>query len=480
MSGKKQYHLDMSEWFRRRVRQTMVNLLLPSVLEAVGSRQDDAIQKDIDALREEQERTAALMAAFSDETRQREEATSQMLNDQVASLAEELRAEGAETRADLREAIAVQERSWRAELSRERDARWEQISALQADVRTLVEDRTQAEAAARRWLSDAHAVRALIDQTLPLDRDATAELTAHDKRLTTAAENIGAGLYEAAIATAQQSYHVLSDLRVELTLRHREWIGLRSRAATELTIVKELIDHGAYLPAAAFEEPEAAVEDIDVDHWSGGKLRELARRVDASVAAVDDAGQPPTIEQLREIIDERAPEYRGELDDILQLAQRRVEASQLRVNIAELVAAALEEGFHYQTSIGGYQLGDPREAFVARLDRLGGSVIVEVRPAGEDATATELDVLSYDDNTQSAELRQARAAAIAQYLRDRDFPVSDPLEVGEPDPALRELPQLQPAGQLSAAAPDPVFTAMRSSPAAAQSDGRPSQTSPGS
>ncbi len=340
-------------------------------------------------------------------------------------------------------AIAAQERTWRSELSRERQARWDQIAGLEADVDQLKADRARAEAAATRWLADAEAEHALIAETTEHERYAPGALAAQERRLATAKQNAQAGHFDAAMATAQEVYHELSDLRVELTLRHREWIELRSQATRAMTIMREIIQRAARLPASSIDELAEDAE-IDVDHWSGGELKLVAGQVDEVLTELADSSQPPTIDRLREIVSDQAPEFRQRIEGVIELAQRRVEASQLRVNIAELVIAALEEGFHYEFEEGGYEVGDARAAFITRLDRIGGNtVVVEVRPVGDELTDVELEVLSYDEDTQSEHLRQERAEAIRRYLSDSHFAVSSPVVLGEPDPARRELPALR-------------------------------------
>jgi hypothetical protein len=443
MSGKKQYHVDMSKWFRDRVRRSMVSFLLPGVLEAVGAQQDADVQRNLEALREQQRRQADLLASFSERTKQREEAIGAMFAQQMSELEERVRQEGSDTRADLMEAMAAQERRWRAELSREQEARWQQIAGIEADVKQLLDDRAAAQAAAARWLADAEAERALIAETIPQhERYGPGELVAIERRLSTAGQNVQAGQFEAAIATAQQAYHDLSDLRVELMLRHREWTELRWQAGRALSIVRELIQRGARLPGSSIDELTSDAQ-IDVDHWSEGKLKLLADQVANVSAELGNETDPPAIDRIREIVSTQAPEFRRQIEDAIELAQRRVEASQLRVNIADLVISVLEDRFAYEYQDGGYQAGDQRTAFVARLDRIGGnSVVVELRPAGADFTDAELDILSYDGTTESMELRQARGQAIYRSLSEGDFASSSPRDLGEPDPALRELPSL--------------------------------------
>jgi hypothetical protein len=441
MSGKKQYHVDMSQWFRERVRRSMVDFLMPGVLEAVGTQQGADVQRDLTALRDQQRRQAELLDSFSEQTRQREEAISAVLGKQMTELEGRLRQESGDTRADLTMAIEAQERSWRAELSREQEDRWQQITAVESDVRQLLDDKEAARRAAARWLADAEAERALITETIPVhERYRPGALAGIEQQLADAGQNAKDGHFEAAIVIAQQGYRDLSDLRVDLMLRQREWTELRQQAGRGLEIARELIHRSTHLPGSSVDELAAEAE-IDVDHWSGGELKRLADQVAGVAAELGDEASPPTIERIREIISTQAPEFRQQVEDVIDLAQRRVEASQLRVNIADLVMSVLEDRFAYEYHDAGYEEGDERAAFVARLDRIGGnSVVVELRPVGADFTDAQLDILSYDDTTESMELRQARGDAIYRSLSESNFATSAPREFGEPDPARRELP----------------------------------------
>lgn len=441
MSGKKQYHVDMSQWFRERVRRSMVDFLMPGVLEAVGTQQGADMQRELEALKDQQRRQAELLESLSEQTRQREEAISVMLDRQMTELEGRLRQETSDTKADLTKAIEAQERNWRAELKKEQEARWQQIAAVQSDVGQLLDDKAAAQQAAARWLADAETERKVITETIPdHERLAPRELAPIEQRLADAGQNAQDGHFEAAIAGAQQAYRGLSDLRAELTLRQRERTELRRQADGALRIVRELIHRSAHLPGSSVDELAAEAE-IDVDHWSDGQLKGLTDQVAKVTAELDNRAEPPTIERIKEIIAVQAPEFRQRVEDVIDLAQRRVEASQLRVNIANLVMSVLEDRFAYEYNGAGYEEGDERAAFVARLDRIGGnSVVVELRPVGADFTDAQLDILSYDESTDSLEMRQARGEAIYRSLGEGHFATSAPRDLGEPDPARRALP----------------------------------------
>jgi hypothetical protein len=448
MSGKKQYHVDMSKWFRDRVRRSMVSFLMPSVLEAVGAAQESGLRRDLAALREEQSRQSELLEALSERTRQREEAITALFEQQITELEQQLRHKTGETRASLMDAIAEQERTWRAELRREQQERWEQVTGLEADLKVLLNDKAEAEAAATRWLGDAEAERAVIAGTLPHERYAGDALAALERRLEAARQNAETGQFQAAIAGAQQAFHDLSDLRAELMIRHLEWTSLRRQASDDLVVVRELITRSERLPASFSEDLArddlASQPEIDVDHWSDGRLRRVAAQVDEVMAELDSEQSPAGIERIREIVATQVPEFRAEIEDVIELAQRRVEASQLRVNIADLVISVLEDRFAYEYERGGYEEGDERGAFMARLDRIGdSSVVVELRPVGADLTNVELDVLSYDDTTESARLRGERGEAIQRLLSQGSLRTSAPVDLGEPDPARRQLPSVR-------------------------------------
>ena len=443
MSGKKQYHVDMSQWFRERVRRSMVDFLMPGVLESVGTQQNADVQRDLEALKDQQRRQAELLGSLSEQTRQREEAISAMLGQQMAELEERLRQESSNTRADLTKAIEAQERNWRAELKQEQETRWQQIAAVESDIGQLLDDKAAAQQAAARWLADAETGRKVITETIPdHERLAPGELAPAEQRLADASQNAQDGHYEAAIAAAQQAYRELSGLRAELTLRQRERTELRGQADGALRIVRELIHRSAHLPGSSIDELAAEAE-IDVDHWSDGELKRLTDQVAEVTAELDNEANPPTIERIREIISVQAPEFRERVEDVIDLAQRRVEASQLRVNLADLVMSVLEDRFAYEYNDAGYEKGDERAAFVARLDRIGGnSVVVELRPGGADFTDAQLDILSYDDTAESLEMRQARGEAIYRSLSEGHFATSAPRDLGEPDPVRRALPAL--------------------------------------
>jgi hypothetical protein len=444
MSGKKEWSIIQSEWFRRRVRRPLADLLLQDIGEAVRSEQEAALLRDVQVMREQQERSQRMLATlrFSEAAREQEEATSRALAGQISRLEERLGSEHGALRDDLLATIAEQESAWREGLRQERRQR----QRLADNVGELMHDRAKARQAAESRLSDAQAERDLIAATLPHERYVPGALAALDRKLSEARKNFAEGHSEAALTEAGRIYHDLSDLRLELTLRHSEWLELRRQAADKLILVRELIRHSGRLSADSLDADggdAAEGAQIDIDHWSDGQIRRLQDEVQQSLDQVtgeptEDA-PPLTIDQLRNFADRRAPQLRQQVEDAVDLAQQRVLASQMRANIAELVAAALETGFAYEVSSGDYEAGDKRGAFSARLAHLsGGEVVVHVRPAGEHLTDSQLEVLSYDED--SPQRRRERALAITRRLRDSNLPVPAPTESSDVGPRPEPAP----------------------------------------
>jgi len=168
-------------------------------------------------------------------------------------------------------------------------------------------------------------------------------------------------------------------------------------------------------------------------------------------AAVADEDAPASVAELRRIAEERAPALDERLTEIVTKAHARLLASQVRVNVAELVVNALEESTGYTWADGQacYANGDQRRAFYSKLRHLDDSeIVVEVAP-DETGESCVLRILSYEAGLPDDEERARRAHAVADSLRAHGLQAGLPATDGEQaDPRLTDFDRLsQPAAQ---------------------------------
>lgn len=289
----------------------------------------------------------------------------------------------------------------------------------------------------------------LIRDELSHERFAPGELASLDRRLATARDNARQGQSQAALALAQTAYHDLSDLRLEIELREREWTGQHTLTYQALLRLDGLAEQNAQQVIQARGAGNDTPVTVDVDYWSEGALRELRSTVADLLTRINDTRTPPGTDELRQLEEERVPELERQLADITHGAHVRVFASQLRANVAEVVAQTLDESAGYQVEDALYERLDYRRAFMAKLQHKNGNeIVVSVAPATDESGQCVLHVLSYDYDTATEEILAERARAITQELKSQGIPAADEgCEDGEPDPAMLDFTRVrQPAG----------------------------------
>lgn len=448
MSGKKLIYVDEAEWSKLQREASRMRELKRGMKSLVKTVRDQA-EADIGRVSKEigarQQAVEGLVEGLSEQTRSLERNTNRLLREQAEQLDQSLRATTAELGEETHRLIAAQQGEWRSALADERRRRRDEQRQMAGELAELTQDRARAAAAARAWLSDARLMHDLIGATLPHERFRPGALAGLQRRLATAQQNVEDQLYDAALPIAQEAFHELSDLRLELELSEREWRGLQSAAVEALVIMRELIEHNRLLPVRDEKGQDVEGVTLDVDYWSSGGLNDLRDDVAVATGRIRDDTTPPTIEALRAAVEQDAPGFEQRLAELVDRAGMRQLASQLRVNLADLVAQTLDETAGYELVDGSYAGEDFREAFFAKLRHDNGSeIVVDVSPASDGSSGSVLRMLSYDTDTASASERTQRATAITTSLRQRGLNVPDAeTEAGEPDNALRDIDALR-------------------------------------
>lgn len=463
MSGKRRITVDEAQWnaLQQQARQLKELQRNAPRLVADLRRQTQAdLSRVSERLENRQRAVEQTMSALSDQTRALETETNRRLNDQAAQMRRQLAETAGNLRAETDAALAEQQRAWRAELSVERGRQQADLAKLRDEIR----GQSQASAEiAQAWLHDATLLYDVIRDQLPHERYAPGELAALGRRLDTARDTARQGQSQSALALVQESYHGLSELRVEIELRDREWTGLHTVAYERLLELDGLAAQNAKRVIAAGQAGSHAEVDLDVDHWSDGALSALRSEVAALLDQVNDTEAPLTIEQLHDIIDARAPQLEHKLADVVERAHMRLFASQLRVNVADAVAQALDmAGYGVEDHL--YEMMDRRRTFFAKLQHPNGNeIVVSVAPSTDESGQCVLRLLSYDYDTASQFELDERAHAVTRQLETRGLHADDQgCEPGEPDRVLLDFKRLREVG----AAPAPAVTSAPTGPGA--------------
>ncbi|MPY56355.1 coiled-coil domain-containing protein [Streptomyces spongiae] len=459
MSGRKRIQVDESEWYRLQreaSRHKDVIRNLPALIREVRRQTEDDLERVFGVIEDRQRSVEQAFEGLSEQTRRLETETQERLRAQARRTAEELRATAGELRKETREQLAEQESRLRAEIEAERQQRRRDIRRIDSELGELVEDRERAAVLAREALSDARTLHNLIRGTLPHEQYAPGRLDGLEVTLDRAQVNIAQGRFDAALATAQGARQELGELRLDVEHRELERQTLRVYAREGLLLIERLVEDSARQTAR--DEKDEALEgfDLDVDYWTHGELTALLEETEALRRRVEDEERPPSADELRDVLRDRAPALRERLERIVERAGRRQFASQERVNLAESVVRALERMTAYELDATTYAGGDQRDAYFARLVHGNrNAIVVEVAPAAPDSGASVLRVLSYDHDTASSTELEERGVELTRALREHGIPAADPQEEpGRPDPAYTDFDALSRRRALPSTATD--------------------------
>ncbi|WP_406333539.1 hypothetical protein [Streptomyces sp. NBC_00203] len=454
MSGRKRIQVDQSEWYRlqQRARQLReVKRDIPRLFADVRTQTQADIDRAFSPLQDRQRRQQEAVDRLSDRTRDLEAETTRKLQEQADRLHQDLRETAGRIEQDTRQRLEQQRKETESALAAERAERRAETARLAQEIDAFKDDRARAETTVRTWLLDARTMADLVDGELPHDRYAPGRLDRLRHRIATAEENVADGRFDAALAVAQETFHELSDLRVDIEQREFERCLAQKEAVEALVQVEMLAEENRQRPVVGPDAEVVAGYLLDVVHWSEGEYERVRQDTGQALARARD---PHTgVEDLRGLRDEEAPRLERSLGEAVERAGMRQLTSQLRVNLADVVADTLAEIAYYDLveEESGYDDGDPRGAFRARLrnEASGNEITVEIEQAGKDSDQCVIRVVSHDqDVTSEAELRD-RADAVYQALREQGVPIgleasAPEAEHGTPVPRSGERPQHRP------------------------------------
>jgi len=182
-----------------------------------------------------------------------------------------------------------------------------------------------------------------------------------------------------------------------------------------------------------------------VDFWSDGELAALKAEAGTLEATVNAEAEPPSLDRLRSIADRDVAALEQRLSATVVKARTRQWASQIRVNLAEMVVEALEDATGYAWQGDATYAGeDQRGAFYSKPRHEDNSeIVVEVSP-DETGESCVLRVLSYESGLPDESERVRRVDAIAERLREAGLQTgSATADPAPPDAALTDFDRLR-------------------------------------
>ncbi|MCW3488692.1 hypothetical protein [Dethiobacter alkaliphilus] len=305
-----------------------------------------------------------------------------------------------------------------------------QIDAILAEAR-------QKKETARRFFVD---LSKLVEDTgnLPHGRFAPGKLEAVSRHVEDARRNYENNMPEASLSTAQQAYWDIADLREEVLSKQKEFIRIRQAALQEARILLETARANQKYQLEMGQGADSEVLALEVDYWTRGELSSFEAKVKALEKQLEKGKDTFTIEQVKEILSKITVMKPG-LNEIVDRARENILASQLRVNMAEMVVDALQgQGFVLEDS--AYEGGDERNAFVAKVKNVAGSEVVTViSPVKDEAGKNAVSIHSYDETFVDEDTLLERAEEVSSILSEGGLEAEAPVCAGKANPQYRDI-----------------------------------------
>lgn len=467
MSGRKRIYVDEGEWNRLRQQARRLAELkrdLPRLVEQV----QDQTRRDIEtSLRDVQARHARFEEAvdrLSERTREVEQQTARRLRNTAQRLRAEITVEAQRQRADTARALQAHQETLTRALEEERAARDRQFAEVNRKLDALDADQDRAAQAVRDYLADAEVLREQVLQ-FPHERYLPGRLAPLDARLATVRQNVERNLAAHSLSGAQEVCQSFSELRLELERLDQEWRACRIAAERELVTLQGLVEQNRTLDLRERFGADVPGDAPEVDHWSRGALSRLSAEIDTQLARVRDNDEPLPTEAFLRIVRELAPEFEQRLEAVVAQAVTAMQASQLRTNLADLIADALDEHHQYEVADAGFKGADERSAFLAKTvhHASGSEIVIEVEPGPDDQPPT-VRLHNFDTDAAEGE-RAARTRSIrANVLEHSGISITAEEEAEQPDTAMRDIaPIIAPATAPRVPVEQPPTRATRSS-----------------
>jgi hypothetical protein len=450
VSGRKRIYVDEGEWNRLRQEAGRLAELkrdMPKIVDRIRAQTQADIETSMREVDQRHARFEQSMNELSEHTREVERETARRMRENNDRLHREMAAQGEQLRTETSEALRQQQETLTRAIDRERQERERKQAEIGAKVDAMRADHERAERIAREYVSDAKVLRDQVAQ-YPHERYLPNRFAPLEARLATLTSNVDSGLGVHSLSAAQELCQSFSELRLDLERLDQEWRACRIAAERDLIRLRELLSQNEKIDLRGKLGSNAPTELPDVDHWSRGALSRLATEIDSLLTQVRDDGQPMTTEALMAVLD-TVPEYEQRLETVVTQAVSAMQAAQLRTNLAELIADALDHHHHYQITTAGFASEDQREAFLAKsVHHVSGSeIVIEVEP-GERADAPPLVRLhNFDADGASEAERAARTKSIHRnVLEHSGIDLRATEEYAEPDDRKRDIEPLLAAG----------------------------------
>ncbi|MBR8837640.1 MAG: hypothetical protein DSM106950_27445 [Stigonema ocellatum SAG 48.90 = DSM 106950] len=287
----------------------------------------------------------------------------------------------------------------------------------QQQLQLINEQKQQHQKLAEDLLADVQTIWLDINQNYQHLRFAPGRIAALDRQIEFIRANIQVGVFEAAIANAQQTYLSLSDLRLELEQKEQESLIIYNAALEELrgAIAQTTAHHKCQVEIG--DSTVTELFDLDVNYWSHGKLSQYEQQLQQLESQLVAKRDTLTKEQVQHIIQQIAA-LQPQLTEIVEQARLNMLSSQMRAEIADTVVAALSNlGYTLVNSEDAvYEGEDQRQAYVVKVKNLAGDEVVTVINPEKEFGTNSISINAFSESLIDQTAAQQNAKAVFDVL----------------------------------------------------------------
>ena len=317
-------------------------------------------------------------------------------------------------RQEYTQLIADQDRKFTVLVEEEKQERQRGQQILQEQIDVMQQREDQRTQLAQNLLADLEVVWKSIDENYQHQRFAPGRLEELHRGLQMAHDNIQSGVSQAAIATTQQTYLALVDLRIELEQKEQEWLLLYNAALEDLRNLITEVQANRNCEVEVGQGNEAEKFALEVNYWTNGSLSQYEQELSQLETQLKEEESTLTTEQLKEL-GERIISLEPRLGEIVEQAKLAILSSQLRVEIADRVVEVMSEiGYSLEDSV--YEGEDQRAAYVVKVKNIAGDEVVTIVSPEKEFGTNSISINTFSEQLIDEAATQQNAGAIFSAL----------------------------------------------------------------
>lgn len=305
-------------------------------------------------------------------------------------------------------------------IQQEREARQQGQQILQQQINQVVsnveQEKQRKQTIAENLLNDLDIIWEQINLGYQHQRFTPGRLNDLKRNLEFSRSNINSGITEAAIATCQQTYLDLADLRLKLEQKEQEWQLYYHATLTDLGSLITEVRANRECELEVGELGEGEKFQVEVDYWVNGRLSDYEKQLTSLEKQLKDGEKTLTTEEIKEI-GQKIAQLEPVLGDIVEQAKLAILSSQLRVEIADRVVETLSS-LGYTMNDAVYEGEDDRNAYVVKMHNIAGDEVVTVITPEKEFGTNSVSINTFSSTILDEKATQQQAKAIFEVLEE--------------------------------------------------------------